>query len=77
MLYLPIPAAWELSNGTLAEFFAMLAGGIIFWIPFWLAWWLSDGFRNVQIGYLPLYLNTETGQIQGYDEGGCKRVPIN
>jgi len=41
---LPIPLAWLLSDGTFIQFFHLMVGGSVFWIPYWLAWWLSDGF---------------------------------
>ena len=44
LFFAPVFAAFELCDKTLADFFKMMIGGLIFWIPYWLAWWLSDGF---------------------------------
>ena len=45
LILLPIPLAYFMSDRTMANFFAMFIGGLVFWIPYWLALWLSDGFK--------------------------------
>lgn len=39
-----------LSDWSLSQFFIMLLGGMVFWIPYWLAWYLSDGFEFILHG---------------------------
>lgn len=51
---LPFFFAFALCDNTLHEYFVMLIGGLVFWIPYWLAWWLSGGFNMSDFsGYYP------------------------
>lgn len=46
----PLVASGLFSDWTMSQFFAMLFGGMIFWIPYWIAWYLSDGFAAILHG---------------------------
>ena len=52
LVLLPIPVVYFMSDRTMANFLAMLIGGLVFWIPYWLAWWISDGFELTDTGYI-------------------------
>lgn len=39
-----------LSDWHVGQFFAMLLGGMVFWLPYWIAWYLSDGFAFILHG---------------------------
>lgn len=49
LAFLPIAAAFLISDKTLVSFGVMLVSGMFMWIPYWLAWWLSDGFITLRL----------------------------